>query len=328
MYIMQKKKNLIPPTNLKPLISSLVIGLLTISAACASEHAEAGLPCPCSDGFVCCEAANVCMPQGNACPVTPDINMPKSTDLPCARIEHTYYVNPIETKKETYYYNNLGQEVKFDIDSDIDGTVDGAGETQYDENGHYTLYRTSVDGRIEYQENVVYDALGRKLQDTIHFEFSPGKISDWISVFSYDGLLVHSISQRIDQGFVSRIDTNETQDQRGRPIFRSEDTNMDGVADREEIITYQVRANNGITEIQSRTISKHLATGTVRTFDLSKQINSAGKEIGSTFFANGGLNSHSEITWDEKDRLSTFTSYEDFQSPNTKVYDYEYLYCD
>jgi hypothetical protein len=51
-------------------LSFLVTGVAAaMSAACAGQVALTERPCPCSDGFTCCESRNVCVPEGNSCDV-------------------------------------------------------------------------------------------------------------------------------------------------------------------------------------------------------------------------------------------------------------------
>ncbi len=42
--------------------------LLVASGACGQQAVIDGRPCPCTDGYRCCETANVCIANGDACP--------------------------------------------------------------------------------------------------------------------------------------------------------------------------------------------------------------------------------------------------------------------
>lgn len=52
----------------KPWTAAVLLSLLGLVAACTSELPLEGRPCPCADGWQCCEDQNVCVPEGDACP--------------------------------------------------------------------------------------------------------------------------------------------------------------------------------------------------------------------------------------------------------------------
>jgi hypothetical protein len=330
MYIMQKKNNFIPPTHLNPLISSLVIALLSISAACASEHAEAGLPCPCSDGFVCCQEANVCMPQGNACPVG-DTSTARSTDQPCTRISHSYgqFGDPtVESSKESLYYNNLGQESNFDIDNGIDGSINGTGIWQYDDGGHVILYQSTIDGRVDYKDSAIYDRLGRRIENSLHYEFVVGDITDRSTVYTYSGLNVRAVEQQVENGVATRKGIDSTQDQLGRVIFSSTDLNLDGTAEQRAEYNYSEQPEAGGIVTNQHKVVLTIATGETRTYDLGKRFDGQGREVATSLSVNNVRSLHSTQEYDDRGRKTLRISYADDGTATSKLYDSEFLYCD
>jgi hypothetical protein len=44
------------------------LGLLIPAVACTAKLSEQNHPCPCASQWTCCDAANVCVPEGTACP--------------------------------------------------------------------------------------------------------------------------------------------------------------------------------------------------------------------------------------------------------------------
>lgn len=52
----------------KPWTAVLLLALPGLVGACTSELPLEGRPCPCADGWQCCEDQNVCVPEGDACP--------------------------------------------------------------------------------------------------------------------------------------------------------------------------------------------------------------------------------------------------------------------
>src|SRR5579859_7206468 len=57
-------------TRLRLLLPSLAC--LFATGACGETASEIGLPCPCASGWVCCDNANVCVPEGDGCPSARD----------------------------------------------------------------------------------------------------------------------------------------------------------------------------------------------------------------------------------------------------------------
>lgn len=58
-------------------LALVVLGI----AACVATVPIEGAPCPCPEGFRCCETSQACLPEGTACPARP----PPSSLTPCAR---------------------------------------------------------------------------------------------------------------------------------------------------------------------------------------------------------------------------------------------------
>lgn len=62
---------------------------LLLAAACVSEVELAGAPCPCPDGYACCETLSACVADPADCPdeFPPSSETPCETDADCPRTE-------------------------------------------------------------------------------------------------------------------------------------------------------------------------------------------------------------------------------------------------
>src|SRR5215468_9118351 len=91
---------------------TLSTSLLLAVVACAEPVPTTGLPCPCSDGYVCC-GDNVCVPEGDACSMRDLMpgESPTSRDQPCTATEDTNGDNVVDMNW-TYLYDGAGRQVR------------------------------------------------------------------------------------------------------------------------------------------------------------------------------------------------------------------------
>jgi hypothetical protein len=123
--------------------------------------------CPCDDGFTCCMGNNSCIPTGQSCavPTDPEIthHPSRGVRVPCAETETDYSQpdgSPVSVEW-TYVHDVWGNITEMLGDRGLDGTIDLDSRWFYDIYGNLTSREEYDDGNLRYKRNASYDQYGR-----------------------------------------------------------------------------------------------------------------------------------------------------------------------
>lgn len=191
--------------------TAVILSVIAASVAggCADQATIEGRSCPCSDGYTCC-ATNICVPEGTACSVVEPTTLDR-TSLPCSYDVDNDLDGSIDVHFVSYYDGN-GNDVRDDGDIGLDGTINDVITESYDASHQVTQIHEELDGTVYADVVITYDELERQILQVS----DNGDGTSATLTFAYDGM---TATEDIDYSTDGSVDYHEvvTQNAAGKP---------------------------------------------------------------------------------------------------------------